>query len=446
MERLKDFCIKYARVITVIIVLAIYACLTISNPFFRNFNHDEVHAWNIASNFGFIDIIKLMRSEGHTFIWFLLMKPFTGFSMYAIKWVNWIFAFSAVFFMWRFAPFKVQEKFLITFSAPFLLIYPVVARCYGIGLLLLFCVAALYKKRFEHPVWFSVLVFLAANTSLMAAIPSLALGGLFGIELIIKKKYLPLLILFLAPLSLYIQWHNPIIPFYSVNYVFSQRAKQFFLEFFRYNWCSTLAYIIYPGVLISSVLFFRRNINILIFLMLSWGGLLLFFLFVYCGFDYHFYFFYVYLIMAYWMSPQGSGRSKKFFVTFFLLISILFCFKRVSNDWLVKTYYKETAACITSGLKTGTVLYMNLFDYNVLLPYLKEMNLRDYNGGSLVSFDNFSKIYSKKVVLDYNSLYSRAVRNSYLLIKAGNAKDAGLNFSDKSRFKECGADILYKLK
>ena len=41
-----------------IVILAIYSYLTLSNPSFVNFNHDEIHAWNIAANFGFIDILK----------------------------------------------------------------------------------------------------------------------------------------------------------------------------------------------------------------------------------------------------------------------------------------------------------------------------------------------------------------------------------------------------
>ena len=96
-----------------IVVLAIYIYLTLSNPSFMNFNHDEIHAWNIAANFGFIDIIRLMRSEGHTFIWFMLMKPFCGGSIFAIKWLNWTFTFSAVLLMWNFAPFKIQEKIFL---------------------------------------------------------------------------------------------------------------------------------------------------------------------------------------------------------------------------------------------------------------------------------------------------------------------------------------------
>ena len=429
-----------------IVILAIYIYLTLSNPFFKNFNHDEIHAWNIASNFNFIDIIRLMRSEGHTFIWFMLMKPFGGGSIFAIKWLNWTFTFSAVLLMWNLAPFRIQEKILITFTAPFLLIYPVIARCYGIGLLLLFIMVILYKYRHRHPVWFSITVFLAANTSIMAAIPALTLGLIFGCELIKNRKdFISMLILILTPLSLYVQWHNPIIPFYSTEYVFSKRATEFFFGFFRIKWGSYFAYIIYPAVIISSIMFFKQNKKFLFFLFFSWFGLFSLLAFVYCGFDYHFYFFYIYLILAYWMNGN-SVKYKKVFSVFFILLSMLYCFKRVGNEWLSKTYYTVTAKCIASIVERDTVIYTTLFDHNILLPYLDGIILKDYDGKPLVSFENFSKIYASRIPLDYNKLYNIAQPESYLLINAKKAQDAGLDFSDKTRYRECGADILYRIK
>ncbi len=444
---LKEFCEKKIYYFIMIVALTIYVCLTLSNPFIRNFNHDEIHAWNIASSFGFIDIVRLMRSEGHTFIWFMLIKPFTSFSIYSIKVLNWMFTFLAVILLWIFAPFKPVEKFLITFSCPFLLIYPVIARCYGIGILLLFLVVILYKRRFDKPILFSILIFLAANTSLMAAIPASILGFIYSIEILKQKqkqKILPLLILILVPISLYIQWHNPIIPFYSENYVFSDRVKSFFLEGYLFDWCSKLAYIIYPGIFLSSILYFSKNKRILLFLLSSWLVLIGIFFTVYCGFDYHFYFLYIYLILAYWVGYENNNSYKKIFITFFILLSSLFCFKKVSNVWLFNTYYRDTAACILSNVSPNSYIYANLFEVNILLPYLYNLNLKDFEDNSLVSFDNYRNIYSKRILPDYDKIFKSAPYNSYLLIKPAQA--AGLDFKDKNRFCECNDFILYKIK
>ena len=440
---LKEFCKKRANMIIMIAVLAIYICLTLSSSSFVNFNHDEVHAWNIASNFGFFDVVRLMRSEGHTFVWFMLMKPFTGFSIFAIKWLNWVFTFSAVILLWLFSQFKIPEKILITFSCPFLLIYPVVARCYGIGLLLLFAIAVLYKRRFEHPVWFGVLIFFAANTSLMAAIPALVLGLFFGIELIIKKKFLPVLILFLAPLSLYIQWHNPIIPAYSDEYLFLPRVIDFLFGNFKYSWCASWAKVVYPLMFIASLLFFRGKA--LGFWLLSSASLLAVFAFAYCGFDYHFYFFYVYLILACWINQDN--KYSEFFIAVFCTLSLLYCFKTVDNVWHFKTYYRENAQCIMSAVEKGATIYTTLYDHNVLVPYLGKEPLKDFSGSPLLSFENFRTIYTdKRQELDLEALYKIAPDKSYLLIKSSQADGLTPDFTDKNRYKECGDDILYRFK
>ena len=440
---LKEFCTKRANIIIMIAVLAIYICLTLSSPSFVNFNHDEVHAWNIASNFGFFDIVRLMRSEGHTFVWFMLMKPFTGFSIFAIKWLNWAFTFSAVLLLWLFSPFKLPEKILITFSCPFLLIYPVVARCYGIGLLLLFAIAVLYKRRFEHPVWYAILIFFAANTSLMAAIPALVLGLFFGIELIIKKRFLPALILLLAPLSLYIQWHNPIIPAYSDEYLFLPRVLDFLFGNFKYSWCASWAKVVYPLMFIASLLFFRGKA--LGLWLLSSASLLAVFAFAYCGFDYHFYFFYVYLILACWINQDN--KYSEFFIAVFCTLSMLYCFKTVDNVWHFKTYYRENAECIMSAVEKGATIYTTLYEHNVVVPYLDKAILKDFSGSPLLSFKNFQTIYSgKSQELDLEALYKIALDKSYLLIKSSQADGLKLDFTDKNRYKECGDDILYRLK
>lgn len=443
MMSLKDLCDKRANVIIMVVVMTIYACLTISSQSFVNFNHDEVHAWNIASNFGFVDIVRLMRSEGHTFLWYLLIKPFTGCSMYAMKWINWVFTFSALIALWKFSPFRTPEKLLITFSCPFLLIYPVVSRCYGIGLLLLFAIAALYKRRFEYPVLFCILIFCTVNTSLMAAIPALVLGLLFGVELIKDKKIIPALILILAPLSLYIQWHNPIVPYYSEEYEFLPRVLDFLFGNFQFTWCSDWAKVVYPIVILSSLLFLRGKA--LVLWLISSLALISIFAFVYCGFDYHFYFLYVYLIMAFWINSENN-KFEKFFVAAFCALSMLYCFKTVDSVWHFKTYFKENAECVMSGLPKGSKIYTSLHDHNTLIPYMDKNLLKDYDGSSLLSFENFQNIYTTHPEPVLEDLYKIAEPNSYLLIRVYNVKGLGLDYSDKTRFRECQTDILYKLK
>ena len=38
--------------------------------------HDETIAWLISQELNFIEIIKIMKIEGHTFLWYLVLMPF----------------------------------------------------------------------------------------------------------------------------------------------------------------------------------------------------------------------------------------------------------------------------------------------------------------------------------------------------------------------------------
>ena len=110
-----------------------------------------------------IEIIKLMRAEGHCFIWYYILKPLPIYnpdSFILIKLLSAFFAVISIGIIWFKSPFNNLEKFLITFSYPMLLSYPVLARPYSMGIMLLFILAALFQKRLEHPVLFSTLIMI----------------------------------------------------------------------------------------------------------------------------------------------------------------------------------------------------------------------------------------------------------------------------------------------
>ena len=61
---------------TAIICMAVYAVITIVRiinhiPFF-----DEAHAWTMAEQLNFTDLLLEVKNEGHFFIWQTLLYPF----------------------------------------------------------------------------------------------------------------------------------------------------------------------------------------------------------------------------------------------------------------------------------------------------------------------------------------------------------------------------------
>jgi hypothetical protein len=150
---------------------------------------DETHAFTI-SRLNLSEIFYLTRIEGHPIIWYLILKPFNSPKLYpwSMLIINWIFCLSALYILWKKAPFSTINKTLITFSTPFLYYFGPIARNYSIGIFLLFLICAYHKKRFKKPYLYSILISLAANTSIMAMVGVFYFGLLFLYDLIIKVK------------------------------------------------------------------------------------------------------------------------------------------------------------------------------------------------------------------------------------------------------------------
>lgn len=151
-----------------ITVILIYIIVTVLRLIFHQPWYDEAHAWTVAEQLNLKEIIDLMRIEGHTFIWYLLIMPFAKANLW-YPWpmmiINYIFALASVIFMWKRAPFNNFTKTVVTFSFPFFALFPVNARCYAIGVIMLFLLTDLFNKKLKHPLIFALLVSLCANTS-----------------------------------------------------------------------------------------------------------------------------------------------------------------------------------------------------------------------------------------------------------------------------------------
>ena len=103
--------------------------------------YDEAHAWTIAEQLNLFQLVDFMKIEGHTILWYVLLMPFAKLHLgypYSMQFLNWIFCFVALILFWKKAPFSNLVKVLVTFSFPFLVMYSVYARCYSIGIMLLF--------------------------------------------------------------------------------------------------------------------------------------------------------------------------------------------------------------------------------------------------------------------------------------------------------------------
>jgi len=136
-----------------------------------------------------LDLLPLLRDEGHPLLWYLLL--YIGKSIVNTPLVlpvtSIAIAFIAVAIFMFFSPFPFWLRCLFIFGVLPFYEYSVVARNYGISMLLLFASAALWGKRSKHPILLAVVLGLLANTNVYSAVLVCLIAALWTGELFQKK-------------------------------------------------------------------------------------------------------------------------------------------------------------------------------------------------------------------------------------------------------------------
>ena len=440
---LKNFCLKYKlHYILYFIIFGIFAYLTLTSRLMYDFNKDEIHAWNIATYLNFGQIIELMRAEGHTFVWYMMLKPFTHnpdiFFPWIIKCLNWLCVFCAVIVFWFKSPINIFFKTLITFSYP-LVGFSTLGRCYGIGILLYFIVASLYKDRFKHPFLFALLLFFTANTSFISALGVSAISVVFLYDMLKDKArndryYFSIFMTLAIPMTLYVQWHNHVMPEYA------KAPVDMLLSAFLYQAFSNYDFIPYPimpaivlsvGAIICS-LYFWANKRVTIYFLSTFGLFLIFALFKYPCFNYHYLYMYLVFVVCLWMyeSEPYKTTNKKIIKCFYIWLLVMATimlpvFKRKCYWYTIKEEFQEHIACINKVIPKGSTIYTNMYMAGQVVPELKDdYVLKIFTGEDLLTFNGFFYTYNKMghyaaFDLKYLKSIDKNVKNKYVMYNPG---------------------------
>jgi hypothetical protein len=127
---------------------------------------DEVRALSFAlQGNDFIAMLKGLHGEGHPAVWYLLLR--SAHTLFArpevLQIVAFIVAFASFLLLVRRSPFSLLFITLILFSHFAIYEYSVMARNYGISMLILFLLATTYKRYRDHGIMLGALLFLLAN-------------------------------------------------------------------------------------------------------------------------------------------------------------------------------------------------------------------------------------------------------------------------------------------
>jgi hypothetical protein len=165
---------------------ALVLLLVLRHVFWR----DEVRALSIALAGDSVPaMLRVLHGEGHPALWYLLLRgahaivpvrqvlPAVGFAVAAA---------GMAILAWR-APFRPAILALVLFSAFGLYEYTVVARNYGIAMLVLFALAALYARWRDRGIAIGLVLALLCNTNVPAALLAACFLLFWLIELICEE-------------------------------------------------------------------------------------------------------------------------------------------------------------------------------------------------------------------------------------------------------------------
>ena len=150
MESLKNFFDRKFELskkdILSIAITAVYALITIILVAHHEPFEDEVNVWMILHNLEGFAMWKHIFEDGNPPGFYMLLLPFVkaGMSYFCVQFACWLSCVLSVFLLNRFSPFPAFLNIIITFSAPMLYVYPVIARCYSLLPLLIMLAAVLY--------------------------------------------------------------------------------------------------------------------------------------------------------------------------------------------------------------------------------------------------------------------------------------------------------------
>lgn len=387
--------------------LILWSVITLIRVLWHSPWYDEAHAWLIAQELNPFEIIRLMKVEGHTVLWYFSLMPFAKNNFlypYSMLFLNWLFCFIAVLILWLKAPFNNLTKFLISFSFPFLAMYPVIARCYSIGIMFLFILAAMERERLKHPNLYAFILVLCANTSIMAAVGATVFGVRF-LHKLMEERYkmpIPTVIMIFGAVFVLLQLCGSSPS--SVNENSLPMGSWFLQNVFVNNlYVNAVILLLISAFLIS---FYVKNKKFPVFLA---GTFFILFLIncIYNGSIWHWFFYYVYFVISSQILFYSEDLHwKKAYTIILCLVSFAYIFYKPLDNiynlvWLDNT--KSLAKYIShTDLSKNSNIIIAVYNYYALIPYFKgsDVKFSNYCSGKAANYDTVSFMHSKYCGMD----------------------------------------------
>ena len=129
---------------------------------------DEAQAWLIARDSSFLKMLRQVHYEGSPALWHVLLwiEVRLHVTYAGMHWVSSALGLASAWLLLRYSPFPRWAKLMLPFGAFLLFHAPVIARSYGLSILLMLALAALYRSNRANLLAACLCCGLLANTSL----------------------------------------------------------------------------------------------------------------------------------------------------------------------------------------------------------------------------------------------------------------------------------------
>lgn len=416
--------------IFITIVMVLFIILTSIGVYYHEPWFDEAQTWLIAKDLNFWELLKYMKYEGHTFIWYLVLMPFAKLNFQyplPMSILNLVFAWSAAFIVLKKFPPMPIIKCLIIFSMPLAYQYAVIARPYAIGLVFLFALAALYKKRLERPILYSLLITLCANTSSMALCGAIAFGAIFLYDYFSQKKpffktkefyiIIGIVLFCITILGFQMLGADKQSAINATEYLYTTKNNLgfFFSSLQEGLFYDTTDYKIITFVLpiiffIVSICAFWKDKRTLFFMYFTYTVLSIIFLKFYNGYQWHHYFYFIYLIISIWIFDKKKSNiwyhGLLGLFIFSLSMAQILTYNTYKNE--IKEEYTKSKSIAEYIIANDKLKHSNLVFCDDLsasiVPYLRDSGIKTYDCNTKKDASFFNRKTNKGGSLNSNRL------------------------------------------
>jgi hypothetical protein len=328
--------------LVILILIGIWFGAIIFTSVHHEFWRDEVRAWSLARAASSPrDLIQITQHDGTPLVWYTIL--YLGLSLVdstlVLPVASITIALISIIVFIFFSPFPIWIKILFMFSVLPFYEYSVMARNYGISMLLLFLFASIYPERRSKPGLLGTVLAILANTNVHSIMLACILSVVWvwdtftefnSISKVFRHLTIPFIILISGvTFSLWTTFPRPdtvLTDLTSINALNLLDAVTVSL-LQASNVFSELANV-YPLIMFE-LLLFTTILGLLIFPNLFTAGLIsqvslgMFFSLIYPGFLRHQGLFLVFLIVLYWIAIQRVDKNTRFQVDKFSRQKIL---------------------------------------------------------------------------------------------------------------------------